>query len=239
MVECSNHGSREPAFLCRHLMENSRQAWFCAHPTADNLWPNAWCSSCDIEFLKEGEWNEKNEHVIEAGLVCSECYEAKRADSSDILSGETLAHWQHYVAACCEKMKASQSKLWEEYQLGGYSRWDWEQSSGELVFSDQDGPKVIAKIEFIGSVSTTSKTWLWAWANFHILESVRSKIIAVRDFGEKNGYPKLVVPKWPADEIDGWNMAVIAADVLGARGVYRTPGEEGFTFLALMDVRNA
>ena len=61
----------------------------------------------------------------------------------------------------------------------------------------------------------------------------------VRDFGEVKGYPRLTTPKWPAAEADGWEMTTIAAYVLDACGVYRTPGDNGFTFLAITDIRHA
>lgn len=236
-VECPTHGDSSAAFICGHLVDDPRQEWFCAYPSEDKRWPDAWCGACDAAYQKEGEWNEKNEHLVDIKLICSGCYDASRAESADTLAGDALEGWRRYVQDCHAKVKARQSALWEEYRLGEYERWDWDQHTGELVFSDGGVPRAIARIEFIGSVSSTSNTWLWAWANFHLLESVRTAVLAVRDFGEGHGYPRLTVSKWPADEIDGWEMASIAAEVLGARGVYRTPGERGSTFLAIMDVR--
>src|SRR6185369_11972463 len=97
-------------------------------------------------------------------------------------------------------------------------------------------PAVICSIEFVGSISKVSNTCLWSWANFGLSENVRSLIKKVRDFGEKKGYPRLTTPKWSATEPDGWEMTTIAAFVLDARGVYRTPDDTGFTFLAITDI---
>ena len=64
-------------------------------------------------------------------------------------------------------------------------------------------------------------------------------MVAVREFGEKNGFPRLTVPKWQADEADGWEMSAIAAHVLDAEGVYRVPTEKGFLFMAMTGIRFA
>ena len=44
------------------------------------------------------------------------------------------------------------------------------------------------------------------------------------------------VQQWPAEEVDGWEMAGVAAHVLGAQGVYRVPSANGFLFMAIMGV---
>ena len=59
----------------------------------------------------------------------------------------------------------------------------------------------------------------------------------MRKFGETERLANLTVPLWPADEVDGWEMTAVAAKVVGAQGAYRTPKDNGFTFMLLMDVR--
>ena len=100
-------------------------------------------------------------------------------------------------------------------------------------------PAVIAKVDFIGSVSTKTNTWLWSWANPSLLDTVRSRTTSIREVGDDRDFPHLTVPKWPAEEADGWDMAAVAAHVLDAQGVYRTPDDYGFTFLALSNMRFA
>ena len=100
-------------------------------------------------------------------------------------------------------------------------------------------PDLIADVEFVGTLSTAGKTWKWAWANFSLLEQVRSRIVAVRDHGEAYDYPHLLVPMWRAEEPDGWHMAGVAVEILGAQGAYRAPNDHGFTFMAMMNVRHA
>ncbi len=45
------------------------------------------------------------------------------------------------------------------------------------------------------------------------------------------------MPLSKGDAIDGWELSGVAAQVLGAQGVYRVPMEQGFLYMALMSVQ--
>ena len=64
-----------------------------------------------------------------------------------------------------------------------------------------------------------------------------SRIAAVREWGEAQGFLHLTVPLWKGDAIDGWELSGVAAQVLGAQGVYRVPMDRGFLYMALMSVQ--
>lgn len=134
---------------------------------------------------------------------------------------------------------ARQEELRRDFRLGRWPRWDWDQDTGRLVFSDGEGgpPRVVCDIQFTGSISTESGTWLWSWANPHVDPRWSRDLRDVRLVGEVRGIPQLTEPKWEAEEVHGWEMTSIAAYVLRARGVYRTPREGGFTFMVLTSVR--
>ena len=61
-----------------------------------------------------------------------------------------------------EYLKAQQGRLVSEFGLGGHERWDYDQDTGEFIFSDGGVPKVGADFQVVGSVSTISDTWLWS-----------------------------------------------------------------------------
>ena len=123
-----------------------------------------------------------------------------------------------------------------EYNIGTYERYDWNQETGELIWSDAGIPKIVAKIQFVGSVSKKSNTWLWSWANPTILDDVKKDILSVKAFGEKHQIERLTTAKWLAEEVDGWEMTSIAAKLCGAKGAYRSPDGDGFTFLIITDI---
>jgi len=237
MLLCSTHGESHTAFVCQHLMENSAQPWCCDYPSEGNPWPDAWCGRCDVEFLKQGEWNEKNGGIANIKLLCSSCYERHKGESVACMDTAKGKEWKRFRSECCEELTKKNEHLWERLSIDSYQRWDWNQDSAEIVFSNDGVPGVTARIAFVGSFSKASDTWLWAWANFGLDESVRTRAIAVRDYGETKGFLPLTIPKWSAKQEDGWHMAAIAARILGAEGVYCTPGDSGFTFMVLLDAR--
>lgn len=238
-IQCSQHGESAAAYVCEHLAVNPEQQWFGDYPSEENQCPDAWCERCDAAFQKEGAWNENNEGTAKIKMICTGCYEAGIASSVDCLEEEIIESWRKTVAECHGNLCAKHELLASRFSLSEHKRWDYDQETGLLVFSNDGVPAVIADIEVIGSVCSISDTWLWSWANFHLLANVRTRIKAVREFGERSGFPRLTVPKWRADQCAGWEVSAIAADVLEAKGVYRAPTDNGFLYMAMTDIRYA
>ena len=134
-------------------------------------------------------------------------------------------------------LRNCQAALGTDYRLWDWPRFDWDQETRQLIFSENGVLKVIADIQFVGSISTKSDTWLWAWANDTVDPQLSSAMRLVRDYGEKHGFEQLTTKKWHAHEVDGWEMTSIAAFLLKARGAYRSPKDDGFTFMVMTDMR--
>lgn len=124
------------------------------------------------------------------------------------------------------------------YKMLEYKNWHYDQNSGKLTFSDDDIVKICIDYEEVGSISLTTNTWLWGWANPHVEEKVKTEIARVRDYGTKCQLPKLVEASWIADETDGWEMTAIAAYLLAARGAYRVQNKENnlFSFMIFKNI---
>lgn len=236
-VECSIHGEACATFVCVHLLNDPHQHWHCVYPSEDNRWPDAWCDACDRFFQEEGEWNENNEDNLEIKLLCHFCYEARLGSSVEPQMRARGAEWQSLVTRASAELQHKQDEVEAEFALSKQDRWDWNAERKELVFSKAGKPTLIAPALTAGSISSVSNTWLWSWANHQIDPSSIEPILRVRAFGETEKLACLTVPKWPADEVDGWEMTAVAAQVLGARGAYRLPGETGWTYMLLQDMK--
>lgn len=234
-IECAAHGSSQGAFVCQHLTVGSglgfNQGFDPDDP--DALCPDAWCDACEQCLQAEGEWNDRAMAFAGIKMLCSHCYEKLREDNwiQDDEGYEDLA------ASGFEYLQARQSELMDEFRIDQHERWDWDQTSGKIVFSHQGVPQVDADIHFVGSVSTVSGTWMWAWANESLEESVKALSRSVRELGEELGYLRLAAAHWPATEEDGWEMTAIAAKALDASGAYRTGDDNGYTYMILKNVR--
>jgi hypothetical protein len=125
------------------------------------------------------------------------------------------------------------------YGTNRYPRWDYDLEAGTLVFSDQGIPKTIASVQVVGTTSVQLKNWLWSWANENIPSSVTELVKLVREFGEREGLTQLTESHCPDDEFLGWELTAVAARILGAKGAYRCPDDDGFTYFVYIDIRSA
>jgi hypothetical protein len=119
----------------------------------------------------------------------------------------------------------------EKFHISSCPRWHYDFDCGTLTFSRDGEPKIVASIQVVGTTSVSGGTWLWAWANQSLPKRVIEGSVKVREFGEKERLPELTQKSWPDNEYLGWEMAAIAAKVLGAKGAYRCPGANGFIYL--------
>ena len=141
------------------------------------------------------------------------------------------------VASATQYLGERQDDLSEKFNLWKWTRYDWNQATGQLVFSESGQPRVISDVQFVGSISTRSDTWLWSWANESVDSALTTAATSVRKYGETHGLEHLTTSTWHAHEPDGWEMASITALLTGAKGAYRSPKDGGFTFMVLTDVQ--
>jgi len=101
--------------------------------------------------------------------------------------------------------------------------WAIDQDSGTITFSRNDGAKFVGPVQVVGTYDTSDGTWMWAWDNPSISESLRQSALSVRAYGENRGVDRLVTRKFPCSEKEAWEFAAVAALMSKADGVYRAP----------------
>lgn len=139
--------------------------------------------------------------------------------------------FETFVVQSSAYLKAKIEQADARFAIRDFPRYEYDLFRGEIWWSNVGNPKVRARVTVVGSTSTISNTWLWAWANDHFADVRLGDIYKVREFGEAEGIAKLVEPKWDADEVDGWEMTAVAARLLESQGAYRPPGKDGSLFL--------
>lgn len=145
--------------------------------------------------------------------------------------------FQDFVRQANWFMRGQMEENRKAFQLDSHHRFDWDQWRGELVFSSAGTPKVVARIQLVGSLSTKSNAWVWAWANTGTLASVRQAVLRTREFGTERGILRLIQPRWAAKESDAWEMTAVTSKLAEAKGAYRCPGPDGFTYMIFTDLR--
>lgn len=120
-----------------------------------------------------------------------------------------------------EYLDRQQSACEKEFRLSQYHRMDYEQETCRMLFSNVGVvPKLITEYQIVGSLSTSSNTWLWSWDNPYLLDDTLEDIWEVKEFGDRNKIDSLSHSKWKASLEDAWDMTAIAARILKARGAY-------------------
>jgi len=234
-IECDTHGTTDATFICNHLLQGEQRGFNLGidPENPDDLCPDAWCDECEKVLDDEGEWNEKSEKFADIKLLCSKCYEETR--ERNWIQDDEVFH--ELVKSSFSFIEPRHQKFLSKYKAGEHERWDWDQDTAKLIFSHNGEPQVEAQIQFSGTYSTQSNTWMWAWANESLDEKVKSSSRDVRAMGEKLGLKQLVAGRYAATEVDGWEMTSVLAKHLNAIGVYRTPSDTGFTYMAVTNAK--
>ena len=124
----------------------------------------------------------------------------------------------------------------EEFRISSWPRWDYDFGRGTLTFSQDGVPKVRAAIQVIGTTSISGKTWMWGWANESLPQNVTKEVAKVRAFGAAENIAEFKEEELPDDEYLGWGLTAVAARILGVKGAYRCPGENGFVYVVYLSI---
>ena len=230
-VECDTHGTMDATFVCQHLIGGEKIGFNLGHDpeNPDDLYPDAWCDECESVLETEGEWNDKSEKFSGIKLLCSQCYEDTR--ERNWLQDDQVFH--ELISSDFRYLEKIQKEFLEKYKVNDHERWDWYQDTGKLVFTHNGVKQVEADVHFSGTFSKNSNTWMWAWANDSLAETVKSSSRKVREKGEALGLLQLVAAHWEAEEVDGWEMTAVLAKAMNAIGAYRTPSDTGYTYMVV------
>jgi hypothetical protein len=133
----------------------------------------------------------------------------------------------------------------ERWRWNAMARWDFDAKARTLTFTDDALPTVIADVRLIGSYSTKSETFQWAWATYDEGAPQARDAARLRVFGEVRGIAKLTTPHWKCDEAESWEMASLAGYVLGTEtgdktkteALYRAPFGPQYWFMRLSNLR--
>jgi len=236
-VNCATHGETDAAFVCQHLASGERLGFNCVYrdEQPDAMCPDAWCNECEAGLDTAGEWTEEMMARADIKLVCTSCYGTIRHKNWIGDDASYLRLRDEASAYLDDRLEAFK----QEFGVGNYERYDYDQERAQLVFSNDGKPGVICDVTFVGSVAPRPGTWLWSWANSSLTEAAKARMREVRVYGEKHGLERLAGALWAAEEPDGWEMTAIAAYLLNGIGAYRSPGEKSRLFMVILKATRA
>lgn len=139
--------------------------------------------------------------------------------------------WRQVYSACLGKMMAIQTACGEQVVRG--RDWHVDFAAGRISFGDDSFP-----IQFLGSESSQSNTWLWGWENINgfdgdILRLARS----TRELGQSRGLEPLTEAQFDLDDTyNGHNLSIVACGLAEGYCYYRGPHPGGAVFVAFSGV---
>ncbi len=161
-----------------------------------------------------------------------------KKQKDELTKPEITEEFRDFLTTSYNYLTEQQEICNTKFGMGNYERWDYNQETGLLEFSDSGIVKLRIKYVDVGSISNISNTWLWSWDNPNTLDNVKCNISEVREFGESKGYERLTKSKWYGDEYDGWEMTAISAYILQAKGAYRVPTGDLFSFMIFTEIED-
>lgn len=121
--------------------------------------------------------------------------------------------------------------------FGKFDRWDMDMDQGDLIFSNRDGATATCPAQVIGSYDSVNGTWMWAWANGSIPETLTVDSRKVKQYGESHQIDKLTTPEFAADETEAWTLTALAAKLCESQGAYRGPAGRNAVFMTFSQVK--
>ncbi len=147
--------------------------------------------------------------------------------------------FQEFLDSANAELRLKQAELKDKFGLGSASRWQYEQSTGNLQFFDEnDRLTVEADVVDLGSYSAKSNTWKWAWSNDTVLPWLRQRAEKLKELEVVTGIALFGFEN--AFDVDGeamaWELAAMSVKHLDAVGCYRAPSSNGgpTTFLGII-----
>jgi hypothetical protein len=161
-------------------------------------------------------------------------YELFDREDAENRAGETT-EFEELLEGSMEILRLQMEAHQQTWHMSEADSWDVDQDLGTLVFTFDD-KIATAPVQIIGTFNTKSGTWMWGWANSSIAEELTTDSARVRAYGEEHGIARLTVGLWSGEEMDGWQMAALAARLCGANGAYRGPSGPTLVFMTFGEI---
>ena len=141
--------------------------------------------------------------------------------------GVDKSNWSELFSACVGKATLLQKRAFKLLVEG--SNWQVDFDSGKIYFDERE-----FDMQFIGSESFSSNTWLWGYENINGFDERLLELAnKAREFGEKFGLSALSTPQFELDEnFNGHTISMILCTAFDEQNYYRIEYEGGAAYVA-------
>ena len=141
--------------------------------------------------------------------------------------GIDKSNWSELFSACLGRAMLLQKRLFK--QVVEASKWQADFESGKICFDKQE-----FDMQFIGSESFSSNTWLWGYENINGFdERLLGLANRAREFGEKFGLNAFKEPQFDLDEnFNGHTISMVVCTAFDEQNYYRIEYDGGAAYVA-------
>lgn len=139
--------------------------------------------------------------------------------------------WRGVFSACLGKMMCVQNACGELVVRN--EDWNVDLERGVILFGAREYP-----IQFIGSESKSSGTWLWGWENINQFPDAIIRLAhETKACGDAWQIEALTTDEFELnDTFHGHNLCIVACGLADGYAYYRCPHEGGAFFVGISDV---
>lgn len=141
--------------------------------------------------------------------------------------GVDKSNWSELFSACVGKATLLQKRAFKLLVEG--SNWQVDFDSGKIYFDGRE-----FDMQFIGSESFSSNTWLWGYENINGFDERLLELAnKAREFGEKFGLSTFSTPRFELDEnFNGHTISMVLCAAFDEQNYYRIEYEGGAAYVA-------
>ena len=141
--------------------------------------------------------------------------------------GVDKSNWSELFSACVGKATLLQKRAFKLLVEG--SNWQVDFDSGKIYFDGRE-----FDMQFIGSESFSSNTWLWGYENINGFDERLLELAnKAQEFGEKFGLSAFSTPRFELDEnFNGHTISMILCTAFDEQNYYRIEYEGGAAYVA-------
>ena len=141
--------------------------------------------------------------------------------------GVDKSNWSKLFSACVGKSTLLQKRAFKLLVEG--SNWQVDFDSGKIYFDEHE-----FDMQFIGSESFSSNTWLWGYENINGFDERLLELAnKAREFGEEFGLSAFNTPRFELDEnFNGHTISMVLCTVFDEQNYYRIEYEGGAAYVA-------
>ncbi|MBA2937418.1 hypothetical protein HZF08_03810 [Paenibacillus sp. CGMCC 1.16610] len=145
----------------------------------------------------------------------------------------TDSQFDEYLELCYENLQKKQEILLTEYGLGNFQEYWYDQETSKIQFKNEGKVMLEFSVVFIGSWSSESNTWMWAWANNSMTDQTRAQSSALKEIESITGIGIFTKQCFNCDEAMAHELTAFSVEHLKANGMYISPDGKSHVFMAL------